>query len=69
MREHSRDTYEKPNRQLKITPQEYQHQHLAKIGAPAQFEILDGNHFIYHNNAGRIAELTDAFLAEQSAAR
>ena len=69
MREHSRDTYEKPNRQLKITPQEYQHQHLAKIGAPAQYEILDGNHFIYHNNAGRISELTDAFLAEQSAAR
>jgi pimeloyl-ACP methyl ester carboxylesterase len=60
----SRDTYEKPNKQLKITPQEYQHQHLAKIGPAARYEILDGNHFIYWNNAGRIAELTRDFLAD-----
>lgn len=65
----ARDTYEKPNRQLKITPQEYQHQHLAKIGAAARYEILDGNHFIHQNNAARIAELTETFLAGHAVGR
>jgi pimeloyl-ACP methyl ester carboxylesterase len=60
----ARDTYEKPNKQLKISPQEYQHQHLAKIGPTARYEVLDGNHFIYWNNATRIVELTRSFLAE-----
>jgi pimeloyl-ACP methyl ester carboxylesterase len=60
----ARDTYEKPNKQLKISPQEYQYQHLAKIGPTARHEVLDGNHFIYWNNVERIAELTKSFLAE-----
>lgn len=61
----SRQTYESPNKQLeqfKITPQEYQHQHLERIGGHAKYEILDGTHFIYVNNAGRIAEITDDLL-------
>lgn len=60
----ARDTYEKPNRQLKISPQEYQERHLSRIGPHARREILDGDHFIYLHNAVRIAELTKAFLAE-----
>ncbi|GAB6090734.1 alpha/beta fold hydrolase [Spirochaeta dissipatitropha] len=60
----SRDTFEKPNRQLKISPQEYQFEHLAKIGAHGQYEILEGNHFIYWNNVERIAELTSRFLTD-----
>lgn len=59
----SRTTYETPNSQIKMSPQEYQTQHLARIGKQAKFEILDGTHFIYLNNVERIAKITDDFLA------
>lgn len=62
----ARESYEKTNRQLKMSPQEYQERHLSRIGPHARREILDGNHFIYLNNAERIAELTKAFLEETS---
>lgn len=58
----SKQTYETPNKQLKMTPQEYQHKHLERIGKHAKYEILDGNHFIYLNNVDRIAEITDDLL-------
>ncbi len=58
----SKDTYETPNKQLKITPQEYQHNHLKRIGEHAEYEILEGNHFIYSNNADRILEIVDNVL-------
>ena len=58
----SKRTYETPNKQLKMTPQEYQHKHLERIGENAKYEILDGNHFIYLNNVDRIAEITDDLL-------
>jgi len=58
----SKQTYETPNKQLKITPQEYQHKHLERIGEHAKYEILNGNHFIYLNNVDRIAEITDDLL-------
>lgn len=58
----SKETNEKPNKNIKISPQEYQHQHLNKIGKHAQYEILDGNHFIYLNNVDKISEITDKFL-------
>jgi pimeloyl-ACP methyl ester carboxylesterase len=60
----SRKTYETKNSQIKITPQEYQEQHLARIGDQAKYEILDGTHFIYLNNVDRISEITDEFLAD-----
>lgn len=60
----SRKTYETPNRQLKITPQEYQANHLARIGKDARFEVLEGSHFIYLGNEDRIAEIADSFLGE-----
>lgn len=60
----SKDTYEKPNKQLKITPQEYQHEHLKRIGENAEYEILEGNHFIYSNNADQILEIVDNVLAK-----
>lgn len=56
----SKQTYETPNSQLKkfnLTPQEYQTKHLERIGAQAQFEILEGSHFIYVDNVQRIAEI------------
>lgn len=56
--------YETKNSQIKITPQEYQMQHLAHIGDQAKYEILDGTHFIYLDNIARISEITDAFLME-----
>lgn len=62
----SRKTYETRNSQISITPQEYQEQHLARIGDQAQYEILDGTHFIYLNNVDRISEITDAFLSDIS---
>jgi pimeloyl-ACP methyl ester carboxylesterase len=61
----SKQTYETSNQQLKqinITPQEYQQKHLERIGKHAKFEILDGTHFIYINNAERISEITDKLL-------
>jgi len=61
----SRQTYETSNAQLEnanMTPQEYHQQHLERIGEHAQFEVLDGTHFIYHDNVGRIAEITDQLL-------
>ena len=63
----SRQTYETSNPQLKkagITPQEYQTRHLERIGANAQFEILDGTHFIYLNNVEKITEITREFIGK-----
>ncbi len=59
----SRKTYETRSKQLKMTPQEYQKQHLERIGPHAKYEILDGNHFIHANNAEHIAQITDGFLS------
>lgn len=58
----SKKTYETPNKQIKITPQEYQHKHLERIGGHAKFEILEGTHFIYVNNSDRIAKIADELL-------
>jgi pimeloyl-ACP methyl ester carboxylesterase len=61
----SRQTHDTPNpefKQLHLTPQEYQRKHLERIGGHARYEILDGSHFIYVNNASRIAEIADAVL-------
>lgn len=58
----SRQTYETPNRQLKITPQEYQKKHLERIGANVSYEILEGSHFIYANNEQRIGKITDELI-------
>lgn len=58
----SKKTYETPNKQIKGTPQEYQHKHLERIGEHAKYEILDGTHFIYLNNVDRIAKITEDFL-------
>jgi len=60
----SKATYETPNKQLGTSPQEYQRNHLARLGKNARFEILNGTHFIYLTNAERITEITDSFLAE-----
>ncbi|SHF19440.1 alpha/beta fold hydrolase [Alkalibacter saccharofermentans] len=58
----SKETYETPNKQLKMTPQKYQYDHLERIGENVEYEILDGNHFIYANNADRILEIVDSVL-------
>lgn len=62
----SRQTYETPNKQLNITPQEYQENHLRRIGQPANYEILEGTHFIYLNNVDQIAAITDKFLLDKA---
>ncbi len=59
----SNETWETPNKQLKMTPQDYQYQHLARIGPHAKHEILEGDHFLFTNNAEGIAALTDRFLS------
>lgn len=59
----SKDTYEKPNKQLKdTTPEEYQHNHLKRIGNHAEYKILEGNHFIYHNNIEEIFSITESVI-------
>ncbi len=55
-------TWETCNKQLKMTPKEYQIQHLARIGPHAQYEIMEGDHFIYLKNTAAIAEMTNRFL-------
>ena len=55
----AKDTYETPNKQLQVTPQQYQHDHLRRIGNHAKYEILEGNHFIYANNGDRILEIVE----------
>jgi pimeloyl-ACP methyl ester carboxylesterase len=60
----SKQTYETKNSQIKITPQEYQKQHLARIGSNSQYEILEGTHFIYLNNVDKISIITEKFLSE-----
>jgi len=59
----SKQTYETKNGQIKITPEDYQHEHLARVGADYNYEILEGTHFIYLNNVNRISEVTDEFLS------
>jgi len=62
----SKQTYETSNAQLKkakMTPQEYHHKHLERIGAHAQYEVLEGTHFIYLNNVDKIAEITNHLLS------
>lgn len=58
----SKQTYETPNNQIKMTPQEFQHKHLERIGEHAKYKILNGTHFIYLNNVNRIAEIIDNLL-------
>jgi len=60
----SKKTYETKNSQIKITPQKYQEQHLARIGEHAKYEIVEGTHFIYLDNVDRISEITDEFLLD-----
>ncbi|HEX2944798.1 MAG TPA: alpha/beta hydrolase [Clostridia bacterium] len=63
-----RKTYETPNKQLKMTPQEYQRRHLERIGENSKCEILDGTHFIYLNNVDRIVEITHNVLKQSCSA-
>ena len=37
----------------------------ARIGDQAKYEILEGNHFIYLNNAMRIARIVDKVLGKE----
>jgi pimeloyl-ACP methyl ester carboxylesterase len=59
----SKQTYETRNSQIKISPEEYQQEHLLRVGAEEHYEILAGTHFIYLKNAERIRSITDEFLA------
>ena len=59
----SRQTYEMKNRQIKMPPEEYQKEHLMRVGAQEHYAILSGTHFIYQMNTERIRSITDAFLA------
>ncbi len=61
----ARDTFETENKQLPMAPDEYQYQHLERIGDHAQHEILDGNHFIYQANVEPIFKIVQQFLASQ----
>jgi len=58
----SQQTYYSKNSQIKISPEEYQQQHLLRVGAESNFKILKGNHFIYQNNAEAIKNVTIDFL-------
>ena len=59
----SKTTYETSDKQLGMTPQEYQRQHLERIGPHAKYEVLEGSHFIHVGNTKIIADMTDRFLS------
>jgi len=59
----SKKTYETKNSQIKISPQEYQMEHLKRIGDNVKYEILEGNHFIYFNNVDKISNIIDDVIA------
>jgi pimeloyl-ACP methyl ester carboxylesterase len=61
----SKQTFETTNAQLKkanLTPQQYQYDHLERIGEQAKYEVVDGSHFLYISNVNRIVEITNEFL-------
>ncbi len=58
----SRQTYERPDKQIPLTPQQYQAQHLERIGPQADYEVLEGTHFIYQTNVARVARIVDEVL-------
>lgn len=58
----SKQTYETANKQIKLSPEVYQQEHLQRVGAAERYVVLDGTHFIYLNNAERIQDIADAFL-------
>ena len=60
----ARDTFETVNKQLPIPPDQYQYDHLERIGPSARYEILDGNHFIYQANVEPIFKIVHQFLDE-----
>ncbi len=60
----SRKTYETKNKQINMSPQSYQKEHLARIGEHAAYMILDGSHFIYLHQVDRISDITNGLLAE-----
>lgn len=59
----SKQTYETKNNQIKQSPEVYQQEHLQRVGASENYEILNGTHFIYLNNVERIRSITDEFLS------
>ena len=58
----AKDTYNTNNKKLKMTGKDYQDQHLERIGEHAEYEILEGTHFIYQTNLDKILNITDEFL-------
>lgn len=62
----AKQTYETPNKQLPMSPQDFQHKHLERIGPHARYQVLEGSHFIYLNNAERIAQIADEVIAGAS---
>ena len=58
----SKKTFETPNKQIKMSPQNYQYDHLRRIGPQAKYQILEGSHFIYLNNQDQISKIVDNLL-------
>lgn len=48
--------------QGKQTGEAYQNAHMQRLGANAQWETIEGNHFIYHGHVKEIHAATDRFL-------
>lgn len=58
----SKQTYKTKNSQIKLSPEDYQQEHLQRVGATENYVVLEGMHFIYLNNAEKIRDITDEFL-------
>lgn len=48
---------------IKQVGEEYQTNHINKLGSNAKFVIFDGTHFVYHKNTSKIYDATLEFLS------
>ena len=54
---------------MKQVGDEYQTNHLSRLGVNAESITLNGSHFIYHSDAARIFEATNTFLEKYNRSR
>ncbi len=50
----------------KATGEEYQNAHIKRLGAKAEWRIVEGSHYSYHGHADEIYEATNSFLQKRN---
>ena len=50
---------------VKQTGEQYQTDHLCRLGINTQLTVLEGTHFFYHSSAAQVVDATDCFIGKQ----